>query len=70
MGIHGKIAGTGDRLPSAATARHYEALEECILSGQVADAEVLGLLRQEPQFAAWFRARMPSRQRGCVTPAY
>lgn len=57
-------------MPTAATVVHYEALEECILSGQVADAEVPLLLRQEPEFAAWFKARMPSRQRGCVTPAY
>jgi hypothetical protein len=69
MGIHGKLAGTGDRLPTAEALVHYEALEECILSGQVTYAEVQGLLSEEPEFARWFMARVPYRLRGCVSSA-
>lgn len=69
MGIHGKITGTGERVPSAEMLVQYQALEECILSGQVSHAEVHELLREDPEFAHWFRARALNRSRGCVFPA-
>jgi hypothetical protein len=69
MSMHGKIAGTGERLPTPAMLMRFEMLEECILSGQVAYAEVQRLLSEEPGFARWLEARVPGRLRGCVSPA-
>ena len=69
MCIYGQITGSGEPLPPPHMLLHFEALEECILSGQVSFAEVQGVLREEPEFARWLKARMPAGGRGCVCPA-
>ena len=69
MCIFRQITGTGEPLPPPHMLLHFEALEECILSGQVSSAEVQGVLNEEPEFARWFTARVPGRGRGCVSPA-
>ena len=68
MCFHGKIAG-GEYLLPADVLLQFEMLEECILSGQVLEVEVHGLFRDDPGFAEWFKARVPNRLRGCVSPA-
>jgi hypothetical protein len=69
MCSYGQITGSGEPLPPPHVLLHFEALEECILSEQVSFAEVQGVLREEPEFARWFKARVPDRGRGCVSPA-
>lgn len=69
MGMHSKIAGRGEPMPPAELLVHFEALEDCILSGQVTSAEIQGLLSERPDFAHWFKARIPRRMRGCQPPA-
>jgi hypothetical protein len=61
MGIHSKIAEPGEAvLPRDVLAR-YELLEDCIVSGQVSDGEAQTLLREDPGFARWLKARALER---------
>src|SRR5262245_10749966 len=41
----------------------YKLLEECILSGQVSRRQLAQMMRGDPKFAAWLRARASARQR-------
>ena len=41
----------------------YKLLEECILSGQVSSRQVAQMMRGDPKFAEWLRARAAARQR-------
>jgi hypothetical protein len=61
MGIHGQIAGPGELIVPAELLTHYALLEDCILSGQVSDAELQALLRDDPDFAQWLRSRVSAR---------
>lgn len=68
MSIYDRFARAGERVLPADVLMRYVTLEECILSGQMSDAEVQGLLREDAEFARWFKARVPNRLRGCVSP--
>lgn len=35
----------------------YRSMAECIRSGQVPDNAVIAILRENPDFAAWYKAR-------------
>ena len=61
MGIHGRIAATGELIVPAELLSHYALLEDCILSGQVADTELQAMLRDDPGFADWLRSRVAAR---------
>jgi hypothetical protein len=41
----------------------YRLLEECILSGQVSSRRLAQMMRGDPKFAEWLRARTAARQR-------
>jgi hypothetical protein len=40
----------------------YETLEQCILSGQVPEPDIIGRMRGDPQFARWLSERASARQ--------
>lgn len=40
----------------------YETIEAAILSGQVTDADVVAMMEDDPEFAAWLTARASARQ--------
>lgn len=40
----------------------FELYEECILSGQISAEAVSAILRENPAFEAWMRARATQRQ--------
>jgi hypothetical protein len=61
MGIHGRIAGAGELIVPAELLSLYALLEDCILSGQISDAELQALLRDDPDFAGWMRSRVAAR---------
>jgi hypothetical protein len=63
MGIHGKIADSGEQVLSAGVLVKYELLEDCILSGQVPDGELQALIREDPAFARWLKSRVTARIR-------
>jgi hypothetical protein len=63
MGIQGKISDTGEQVLSAEVLVQYELLEDCILSGQVPDVELQGLVREDPLFARWLKTRVTARIR-------
>src|SRR5262249_28326360 len=41
----------------------YKLLEECILSGQVSTRQLAQMMRGDPKFAEWLRARASARRR-------
>jgi len=45
----------------------YKLLEECILSGEVSSRELAQMMRSDPKFAEWLRARASARPR---TPTF
>jgi hypothetical protein len=45
----------------------YKLLEECILSGQVSSRQLAQMMRGDPKFAEWLRARASVRRR---TPTF
>ena len=61
MGLHQRIPFTSNSAPLDGVASEYQLLEECILSGQVPDAEVQSLIAANSGFADWLRARVHSR---------
>ena len=68
MCLYRRIDETGQPLPPPHVLLRFEVLEECILSGQLSDAEIVDLLHEEPGFARWFKTRVPDRGCGCVAP--
>ena len=41
----------------------YKLLEDCILGGQVSSRQLAQMMRGDPKFAEWLRARASARQR-------
>jgi hypothetical protein len=41
----------------------YKLLEECILGGQVSSRQLSQMMRSDPKFAEWLRARVSARRR-------
>src|SRR5262245_44494116 len=50
-------------MPSSDLEVGYKLLEECILSGRVASRQLAQMMRGDPKFAEWLRARASARQR-------
>src|SRR5215510_13495989 len=50
-------------MPSSDLEVGYKLLEECILSGRVASRQLAQMMRSDPKFAEWLRARASARQR-------
>jgi len=69
MDTNGRLAEPDVRTASADMLMQYELIEECILSGQVSDAKLQGMMLSDPVFARWLRARMTDRARSCALPA-
>jgi hypothetical protein len=63
MSADGQVAELDVRTLSADTLSEYELIEECILSGQVSDAKVQSMVRTDPVFGRWLRARVTDRTR-------
>jgi hypothetical protein len=69
MNTYGHLAERDVRTPSADMLIQYELIEECILSGQVSDAKVQAMVRSDPAFGRWLRARITDRARTSALPA-
>jgi len=69
MGIHSRLAEPGEAVLPRDVLAQYELLEDCILSGQVSDSEAQRLLREDPAFASWLKARALQRIAERAVPA-
>jgi hypothetical protein len=50
-------------MPRSDLELEYKLLEGCILSGQVSGRQLAQMMRGDPKFAEWLRARASARQR-------